>query len=532
MQFNDNVYTLNELISVLFAVFSKEGSKVIFRYPHEVDNRNEDNNIQTGVFKRKNTSFSNITPHQLLDTLYDSTLQSLLVPKQSKFCGKPFYVEIDSLVFVGNPFQVEADDIAIYNIIFVIQKGTSTSVINSLINLSKRMSIAFAHEESNCQYISKSVDEMLRHYNEDDVVLRDDVDLKDIDEEDVIIEHCPFSKMINDESTFAHTLSDVFESIRSACSAKVSINNVINFSFFIDKNSEDEQAKMTIAPFESFVLLKDSSTIKDSLNYDSSPALIKLIELQRPYFRNIKDIAIHLELEYEEVQEAVVALVRWRKALILYPIVSTNEYMLSDLVPISRYPEFNVLFRKEFPTFHFYTELSKFSERVNLSEILDFFQDKETIDSYKSMVVWFLQHQLLVQLFAHVYIRPPKTDTFVLRRPSRSSSQVADEESVDDKQEALTQPSHASLTRGIIISDHEREKILHKYLSKSQIARLKEIKRNYNSATLNDFAKILPHAHAGLTIEEILWRTNMQRSEICGVTEAFNEFLITIKHPH
>lgn len=541
---------LGSLLSIIFVVNADHGPKVLFRYPHDVDNRSEDRSIPPGVFERKGSRTVEppapiLDPKTLLNQLRDSSLESLLIPKSPEDCHKPFIVSIDCLRFLGYPFQPDTKCKNMYNIVFVVLRDTEHHIVESLINLSTRMSIALAYEERTNSYITKNLDVINRFYREADIPTKSHINPHKIEELDVsIIEHCPFSEMIAEIDSLAANLSEVYDSIKHNLYANVLIDRTINFSFFIQLNEiQDNIIRTTVAPFESFVILEDPNDIKKSLHHDSYPSLIKLLDLPRPYFRSLRDIAYGINLDYEEVCRAVLALVRWRKALIVYPIVSTNEYMVSHAVAISKYPEHDVKFREEFPSFKFYEELSKFSVRKSLSEILDCFKDKETIDTYKLIVVWFLRRKLLVQLFAHVYIKPAHDSVPEKSCPSLPSppdidlyDESPDARNCDDNNDVGCTPnkkcSYPSLTRGSHINEKEKKKNFLQYLSTHQIQRLKEVVDPDAAIMMTNFAKVLPHAHLGRTIEEILWRTNLQQQDLHDIIyRIFDEFLITIRHP-
>ena len=531
------------MLGIIFVVNANDGPKVLFRYPHDVDNRSEDRTVPTGVFSKKGASVEEPAvkdSKMLLNSLRDSSLESLLIPRTPDCCHKPFRVSIDTLVFLGYPFQPDSELKYMFNIVFVVERDTEPHIMESLINLSTRMSVALAYEERNNSYISENLDMIGRFYREADIPSKEHINPHEIDEMEIsIIEHCPFSEMIEESDSLPANLSEVFDSVKHNLSAKVLINKTINFSFFIQPHeAQNCTIRTSVAPFESFVILEDHALIKKNLNHDSCPGLIKLLDLPRPYFRSLRDIAFSIDLDYDEVCRAVLALVRWRKALILYPVVSTNEYMVSHNVPISKYPELDEIFREEFPGFNFYDELSKFSVRKSLSEILDCFKDRETIESYKMIVVWLLRRKLLVQLFAHVYIKPAH-DSSSETKPFGPTLIAPDDlsESQDEKTE-LQPPdspskkcSYPSLTRGSYINDQTRTKHFRRYLSPHQFRRLKDI-QDADSIMLTNFAKVLPHAHAGRTFEEILWRTNLQQHDLHDIIyRTFSEFLITVRHP-
>ena len=533
---------LKSLLSIIFVVNANDGPKVLFRYPHDVDNRSEDRTIPTGVFSKKGASVEEpavVDSKMVLNGLRDSSLESLLIPRTPDCCHRPFRVSVDSLVFLGYPFQPDSEVKSQYNIIFVVERDTEPHIMESLINLSTRMSVAYAYEERNNSYISENLDMIGRYYREADIPTREHINPHEIDEMEIsIVEHCPFSEMIDEEDSLPANLSEVFDSIKHDLSAKVLINKTINFSFFIQLHeAQNCSIKTSVAPFESFIILEDHVEIKKNLNHDSCPGLIKLLDLPRPYFRSLRDIAFSIDLDYREVCRAVLALVRWRKALIVYPVVSTNEYMVSHAVPICKYPEHDEIFREEFPGFNFYDELSKFSVRKSLSEILDCFKDKETIESYKMIVVWLLRRKLLVQLFAHVYIKPAhdsSSETKLLCQnlilPAELSG-TPDKADMQTPESPLKNCSYPSLTRGSYINDQTRTNNFRQYLSPHQFRRLKDI-QDVDSTVLTNFAKVLPHAHAGRTFEEILWRTNLQQHDLHDIIyRTFSEFLITVRHP-
>lgn len=552
----DNLNELDELLSVIFVVYGDQGARVLFRYPPGVDNRNEDSSQPTGIMeidevRRKETSIpilSETCPRKHLNSLYDTSLASLLVPKKTELCNKHFHVEIDHLVCIGHPFEVERTK-RIYNIVFIVSKDASTHIIDSLYYLSVRISIALNYEEQQCGYISESEGMMEHYYAQDDVTVKDNIDPHELQEGIIVRENCPFVKMVVDVPV-AQNLKAVFDSVKQKMFAKVLINKTINFSFFIEpERNMNYEVRTKVAPYESFVLLGDPGQIREGLNLDSSPSLLKLLQVDRPYLRKIKDIAMHLDIDYDEIKEAVLALVRWRKALIVYPLVHTNEYMLSDNIPESHYPAFEKQFHKKFPGYDFYKQLSKFSDRRVLSDCFDPF--KETMDERNevtAIVAWLLSKRLLVQLFAHVYLQPPPIPDFQIRAPSRSSSIVVETISGSESDETISNQSFSmesetkksysssSLIRGISLSETKREQLLHKYLNRTQRQDLSTMcsqdkGRSECRRLLNDFAGVLPYASSGKHMEEILWEANMDRRDLTILIDIFSAFLLTIKHP-
>ena len=509
-------HELRNLLSIIFCVNCDHGPKVVFRYPHDVDNRSEDRETAAGVFKKHspiNTEL--LSSRELLDKMRDSSLESLLIPRSPEGCQKRFVVMMDSLLFAGYPFLAHPDSKHMYNVVFVVESRTPPHIIDSLISLSTRMSVALAYEERIGAYLTENLTIMDACYREADIPLKEHIDPHKLEDDDIfIVEKCPFSEMIADAG-LACTLSKVYDSIRNTLAAKVLINRTINFSFFIPLSpARNSSIRSSVAPFESFIILEDANLIKSNLSADSCPSLLKLLNLPRPYFRSLRDIAFSIDVDYDEVCRAVLALVRWRKALIVYPVVSNNEYMVSHMVPISQYPTLSDQFADQFPGFSFHAELSKFSVRRSLSEILDCFQSRDTVESYKMIVVWLLRRKLLVQLFAHVYIRPA-SDSW------QSASGGSEEE----------RAACPSLTRGSYMSEAMRLRHLRQYLSPSQYRRIGGLP-DMDASMLTNLAKVLTHAHQGTTLEEILWRTNLQPQELHDVIyRTFSEFLVTVRHP-
>ena len=129
-----------------------------------------------------------------------------------------------------------------------------------------------------------------------------------------------------------------------------------------------------VAPYESFVLLGDPGQIREGLNLDSSPSLLKLLrvlylyrgicnlkgisllrfilqpcnswpeqlkiiasaQVDRPYLRKIKDIAMHLDIDYDEIKEVPIpspfsfpSTSLLTPALPRYSLLATSYFLLS-----------------------------------------------------------------------------------------------------------------------------------------------------------------------------------------------------------
>lgn len=101
-------------------------------------------------------------------------------------------------------------------------------------------------------------------------------------------------------------------------------------------------------------------------------------------------------------------LVYWAKATVIFPVCSTNKYVIAPDAPITLNSPLVDKFADAFPDGNLIEVLSDFSLPTSLGLKCNPLHNPSQQSELVQMVVWMLQHHLLMQL--HTYIQYMPTD--------------------------------------------------------------------------------------------------------------------------
>ncbi|KAM7147485.1 GATOR1 complex protein NPRL3 isoform 10-T15 [Molossus nigricans] len=171
-------------ISVILVSSGSRGNKLLFRYPfqrsqeHPASQTNKPRSRyavnNTGDHAEDQDGDSSepcpLTDEQLVAGFSDVILATILATK-SEMCGQKFELKIDNVRFVGHPTLLqhalgqvsktdpspkrEAPTMILFNVVFALRANADPSVINCLHNLSRRIATVLQHEERRCQYLTR-----------------------------------------------------------------------------------------------------------------------------------------------------------------------------------------------------------------------------------------------------------------------------------------------------------------------------------------------------------------------------------------
>ncbi|RVE69686.1 hypothetical protein OJAV_G00080540 [Oryzias javanicus] len=563
-------------ISVILVSSGSRGNKLLFRYPFQ---RVAESPSSLTAKQRNpyalNTSVdtledqdgdsreqSPLTDEQLVAGFSDIILATILATK-SDMCGKKFELKIDNVRFVGHPtllqhspiIQVSKTDpspkrelptMILFNVVFALRANADPSVINCMHNLSRRIAIALQHEEHRCQYLTREAKLMLSVQDEITTMTETDGSPKS-----------PFRQILP-KCKLARDLKVAYDSLCTTGVVRLHINNWLEVSFCLPHKIHRiggnyfppealEQSLKAIRPYHALLLLESEKALLSQLPLDCSPAMVRLIKTCSAV-KNLQQLAQDADLALLQIFQIAAHLVYWGKAIIIYPLCENNVYMLSPHANICIYSSLAEEFSQQFSGSNLPSMLAKFSLPVSLAEFRNPLEAPAQEAQLIQMVVWMLQHRLLIQLHTYVCLLvPPSEDEpgmkdeelpLAARVGSRSLStpsalSFGSPTSSDDM--TLTSPSmdnsSAELQPG-------GDSPLNKRMTETLLTSLSEYERQVilnipaaqNPEDLRMFARLLHYFRGHHHLEEIMYNENMRRSQLKTLFDKFRSVLVVTNH--
>lgn len=284
--------------------------------------------------------------------------------------------------------------------------------------LSKRLGLGLLYEERRVNYLTKEMKTMLKIHD------------------DTVYDHR--SEMIFDtivqKSSLAQCLKTLYHDLCATGLINVILNESVtlcfclpqkawNFRFserktkagqpFIDPEIID-RCIISLKPYHGFLLLVDPSELLDCVPPSGAKILLQLIESYNP-LKSLQSMSSDSDLSLEQVYQMVGHLVYWAKATIIYPLCETNVYVISPDAPIATNSPLVERFATKFPGMSLIEVISDFSLPTSIGHLTTPLQHPARQGRLAQMVLWMLQHHLLMQLHTYVQFMPsyekPSNDT-------------------------------------------------------------------------------------------------------------------------
>ncbi|XP_005306209.2 GATOR1 complex protein NPRL3 isoform X9 [Chrysemys picta bellii] len=537
-------------ISVILVSSGSRGNKLLFRFPFQrgpehpaaqagkprsryaVNSTNDNTEDQDGDSREQ----CPLTDEQLVSGFSDVILATILATK-SDMCGKKFELKIDNVRFVGHPTLLQHA---------LGQANADPSVINCLHNLSRRIAIVLQHEERRCQYLTREAKLIL--------AIQDEVSAMSETAEGP---QSPFHHILP-KCKLARDLKEAYDSLCTTGVVRLHINNWLEVSFclphkihyvatsFIPPEAIERSLK-AIRPYHALLLLNDEKSLLNELPLDCSPALVRVIKTTSAV-KNLQQLAQDADLALLQVFQLAAHLVYWGKAIIVYPLCENNVYMLSPNASVCLYSPLAEEFSCQFPGHDLPSVLSKFSLPVSLSEFKNPLAPPVQETQLIQMVIWMLQHRLLIQLHTYVCLMvPPNEEDFRAQdedmpftarvggrslstpnalsfgSPTSSDDMTLTSPSMDNSSAELIpggdSPLNKRMTENLLasLSEHEREAILN-------------VPAAQNPEDLRMFARLLHYFRGRHHLEEIMYNENMRRSQLVMLFDKFRSVLVVTNH--
>uniref|UniRef100_A0A8C0SA70 GATOR complex protein NPRL3 n=1 Tax=Canis lupus familiaris TaxID=9615 RepID=A0A8C0SA70_CANLF len=549
-------------ISVILVSSGSRGNKLLFRYPFQ---RSQEHPASQTNKPRSRYAVNNTGDHaddQDGDSRFSDVILATILATKSEMCGQKFELKIDNVRFVGHPTLLqhalgqvsktdpspkrEAPTMILFNVVFALRANADPSVINCLHNLSRRIATVLQHEERRCQYLTREAKLILALQDEVSAV----ADANDGPQS-------PFHHILP-KCKLARDLKEAYDSLCTSGVVRLHINSWLEVSFCLPHKihyaasslippEAIERSLKAIRPYHALLLLSDEKSLLAELPLDCSPALVRVIKTTSAV-KNLQQLAQDADLALLQVFQLAAHLVYWGKAIIIYPLCENNVYMLSPNASVCLYSPLAEQFSRQFPAHDLPSVLAKFSLPVSLSEFRNPLAPPVQETQLIQMVVWMLQHRLLVQLHTYVCLmaspseeepHPREDDVpFTARVGGRSLStpnalSFGSPTSSDDM--TLTSPSMDNSSAELLPSG---DSPLNKRMTENLLASLSEHERAailsvpaaQNPEDLRMFARLLHYFRGRHHLEEIMYNENTRRSQLLMLFDKFRSVLVVTTH--
>lgn len=177
------------------------------------------------------------------------------------------------------------------------------------------------------------------------------------------------------------------------------------------------------------LLLVEYTELLDCVPPSGAIMLTKLLNAYNP-FKTLQNIATDADFAIKHVYELVGHLVYWAKATIIYPLCETNVYVIAPDAPLHRNSPLAEKFTAKF-SMNLFEVISEFSLPTSIGHLTTPLQYPSKQGTLVQMVLWMLQHHLLMQLHTYVQFMPTdhgECDSFSTENNNSSSGPTNDHE--------------------------------------------------------------------------------------------------------
>lgn len=295
------------------------------------------------------------------------------------------------------------------NIVFALHAQASYSIVKCYYDLSKRLGLALKVEEQRVGYLTEETVLMARTHDE------------------VSSKQQPLEKafdLISERCSLAQSLKSIYHDLCTTGLLNSTINQNLTLSFclpakahqlhkkgsMVDPETIDRCLK-SLKPYHGMLLLVDFAELLDCVPPAGARMLLQLIEVYTPLM-SLQSMASDADLSIEHVYKLVSHLVYWAKATIIYPLCETNVYVIAPDAPLHTKSHLVEKFSVRFPGMSLFEVISDFSLPTSIGHLTTPLQQSARQGILAQMVLWMLQHHLLMQLHTYVQFMPSDLSDF------------------------------------------------------------------------------------------------------------------------
>lgn len=414
-------------VSVILVKADSKGDRLLFRYPYEV--QKNDISSKTNEIK-KNPYAVSITDDVLQNTpppasniingelrgFTDEVLSTLFAVKP-ELTNQKFELKVNDVRFVSHPTQMQPKDDSngsiLINVVFALHAQASYSIVKCYYELSKKLGYALKMEEERVAYLTEEMGIMVKTHDEVANVIEQKKSLINVCEFDLILER----------SSLAQSLKSIYHDLCTTGLINISINQYVTLSFCFPQKAHQFHRKGTIVepeaidkclkslkPYHGMLLLVDFAELLDCVPPTGATMLLQLVENYNP-LKSLQNIASEANISIDLVYQIVGHLVYWAKATIIYPLCETNVYVIAPDASLHVHSHLVEKFSSSFPGMSLFEVISDFSLPTSIGHLTTPLQQPARQGILAQMVLWMLQHHLLMQIHTYVQFMPFSDET-------------------------------------------------------------------------------------------------------------------------
>ncbi|XP_068149611.1 GATOR complex protein NPRL3 [Drosophila tropicalis] len=316
------------------------------------------------------------------------------------------------------------------NIVFALHAQASYSIVKCYHELSKRLGLALKFEEQRSGYLTEQTGQMARTHDEQSQ------EQKPLEQTfELIAERC----------SLAQALKSIFHDLCTTGLLSTSLNHNLTLCFCLPAKAHQLHKKgsmvdpETIArclralkPYHGMLLLVDFAELLDCVPPTGARMLWQLVDAYNPLI-SLQSMASNADLSIEHVYKLVSHLVYWAKATIIYPLCETNVYVIAPDAPLHTKSHLVEKFSARFAGMSLFEVISDFSLPTSIGHLTTPLQQPARQGILAQMVLWMLQHHLLMQLHTYVQFMPNDDDDEFADSASCAAQRHSDPDELDDQ---------------------------------------------------------------------------------------------------
>uniref|UniRef100_A0A8D8M0J9 GATOR complex protein NPRL3 n=1 Tax=Cacopsylla melanoneura TaxID=428564 RepID=A0A8D8M0J9_9HEMI len=521
-------------ICILFVKSDSKGDRLLFRYPFnsEIGQVPSFTSHRRSPYSLTVAEDFYIAPENgkvhtdCLTSLSDEALSTLFAVK-ADLVDKKFELKINEVRFVGHPTLANA---TLINIVFALHAVARPSIVKCYYDMSKRLGKALKYEEEHFSYVSNEIRSLQQAH---------DIVLSSLEEGDKM--SASGYELIMKQSDIALNIKKVYDELITSGLVYIKLNKNHQVSFCLPQKVHKlyckgimmepeliDKCMKNLKPYHGLLLLTEPNRLLDSLYPDSSTPLIKLIKMYSP-LKSIQILSTDTSLPLSEISSLIGSLVYWGKASVIFPLCSSNMYVVAPNASTHTNSSLIEKFMQAFPGHSLLHEISEFSLPISLKHRISPLSYPHEQKEIAQMIVWMLQHRILMQLHTYMFLVPAsqhadqKTkfkqlpDELDDSPPLTFQAQVHSEGEKNMWNKLLTLAANEKMEAEILALESELQPVFRKLLP------------TVNQEDLKLFLHFFKQGYLKGThhIEEIMYLENKTRAQICQLIDKLRQLIVT-----
>lgn len=455
-------------LAVILVYFDSKGDRLLYRYPYQTLGQtlkleepreeltknkkrnpfaiaNSDDLLQTPTHQNNHNQGQNQTSQGQgqLQGFADDVLSALFAVKP-QLCNQKFELKLNDVRFVSHPTLISVVPVApapnaaasasgstptptvnstatqstvatgatkkqqmLINIVFALHAQASYSIVKCYHELSKRLGLALKFEEQRSGYLTEQTALMARTHDEQ--------------------QQQPLERtfeLIAERCTLAQALRSICRDLCNTGVLNTTLNQNLTLTFCLPAKAHQLHKKgsmvdpetidrclRALKPYHGMLLLVDFAELLDCVPPTGARMLWQLVDAYNPLI-SLQSMASNADLSIEHVYKLVSHLVYWAKATIIYPLCETNVYVIAPDAPLHTKSQLVEKFSARFAGMSLFEVISDFSLPTSIGHLTTPLQQPARQGILAQMVLWMLQHHLLMQLHTYVQFMPSDDDEF------------------------------------------------------------------------------------------------------------------------